>query len=136
MTFHQLYHGICPDLLDLGLEWNEIQSWMGLEWNGIQSWVVWIDPTQMHLLGGHEASPVHFEFEHFVLGALQNSICISSSPLWKTVPWDRMCFWSWATQLISCDLVGVRIDWPKSLIEADPWPEAPAWASSKAHQGR
>ena len=23
----------------------------------------------------------HFEFEHFVLGALQNSICISSSPL-------------------------------------------------------
>ena len=82
-TFHQLYHDTHLNLFDLCLDWNGVQSWMGLEWNGIQSWVVGVDSTQMHqhLFDEHEASPIHFEFEHFVLGALQNSICISSSPL-------------------------------------------------------
>ena len=48
MTFHQLYHGTCPNLFDLGLDWNGLQSWVGLEWIGIQSWVVRVDSTQMH----------------------------------------------------------------------------------------
>ena len=48
MTFHQLYHGICLNLLDFGLEGNGMQSWVGLEWNGIQSWVVGVDSTQKH----------------------------------------------------------------------------------------
>ena len=48
MTLNQLYHGTCPNLFDLGLDWNELQSWMGLEWNGIPSWVVGVDSTPMH----------------------------------------------------------------------------------------
>ena len=35
MTFHQLYHGTCPNLFDLSLDWNGLQSWVGLEWNWI-----------------------------------------------------------------------------------------------------
>ena len=60
-----------------------MQSWMGLEWNGIPSLMVSVDFTQMHkhLFNEHGASPIHSEFELFGLGALQNSICISSSPL-------------------------------------------------------
>ena len=83
MTFCQHYHGICLNLFNLGLEWNGMQSWVGLEWNKIQSWVVRVDSTQIHehLFNEHRASPVHSEFELFALGALQNSICISSSPL-------------------------------------------------------
>ena len=42
-----------------------------LEWNGIPSLVVGVDSTQMNLFGEHEASLIHFAFEHFVLGALQ-----------------------------------------------------------------
>ena len=80
-TFHQLYHGTHPNLFDLGLDWNGVQSWMGLEWNGIQSWVVGVDSTQMHLIDEYGVSPIHFEIEHFGLGALQISICISSSLL-------------------------------------------------------
>ena len=59
-------------LFDLCLDWNGVQSRMGLEWNGIQSWLVGVDSTQMyqHLFDEHGASPIHFEFEHFVLGAL------------------------------------------------------------------
>ena len=37
MTFHQLCHGTCPTLFDLGLEWNRIESL-----------VVGIDSTQVH----------------------------------------------------------------------------------------
>ena len=70
MTFHLLYYGQYPNLFDLGLEWNVIQSL-----------VVGIDSTQMHWFGEHEASSIHSEFEHFYFGALQNSICTSSSPL-------------------------------------------------------
>ena len=48
MTFHQLYHGTCLNLFDLGLDWNGLQNGMGLEWNGIPSWVVGVDTTPMH----------------------------------------------------------------------------------------
>ena len=60
-----------------------MQSWVGLEWNGIQSQVVGVDSTQkpLHLFDEYGANPIYFEFELFVLGALQNSICISSFPL-------------------------------------------------------
>ena len=48
MTFHQLYYHTCPNLFDLGLEWNVIQSW-----------VVGVDSTQMHLFDEHGPSPNH-----------------------------------------------------------------------------
>ena len=48
MTFHQLYHSLCLNLLDFGLEGNGMQSWVGLEWNGIQTQVVGVDSTQKH----------------------------------------------------------------------------------------
>ena len=68
MTFHQLYHGRCLNLFDLGLDWNGLQSWMGLEWNGIPSWVVGVDSTPMyqHLFNEHGPSPIDSEFELFV----------------------------------------------------------------------
>ena len=34
VTFHQLYHDTCPNLFDLGLEWNGMQSLMRfVEWD-------------------------------------------------------------------------------------------------------
>ena len=42
MTLHQLYYHVCPNLFDLGLEWNVIHSW-----------VVGVNSTQIHLFDEH-----------------------------------------------------------------------------------
>ena len=69
VTFHLLYYGQCPNHFDLGLEWNVLQRL-----------VVEVDSTRMHLFDEHCACPIYSEFELFDLGALQNSIFISSPP--------------------------------------------------------